>query len=137
MNLFIDAGSDYSIEITIFGSSGQPYNLTGHTVKSQFRRSATSSTAYTFTASVIDPANGKIRLELPGVFSDLIDPIRYVYDVEVTNLNTNITTRVLEGDVTITASITRDDSSAWPEIIQGPIGPTGPCLLYTSDAADE
>jgi len=105
-NLFVDAGSDYSNIITVSSTNGQPLNLTGYSVASQMRKSYSSSTAYAFTASVYDAANGKVRLQLSSTASSAIPAGRWLYDVEITSPS-GTKTRVVEGIVTITPQITQ------------------------------
>jgi hypothetical protein len=107
-NLFVDQGSDYSNIITIASSTGAPLDLTNYTVASQMRKSYGSSSYYTFTASVYDAANGKIRLRLAASISVDIPAGRYLYDIEITNTVTQAKTRVLEGTVIVTPEITKD-----------------------------
>ena len=105
-NIFIDAGANYSKIITVSENSGGPLNLTGYTVKSQIRKSYTSTTAYTFTSSVLDAVTGKLRLQLTAEQTGAIPPGRYLYDVEITSSSGN-RSRVVEGIVTVTPEITQ------------------------------
>lgn len=105
-NLFVDQGAEYSNIITVAATSGSPLDLTNYTVKSQMRKSYTSSTYYNFTASIYDAVNGKVRLQLTSTQSSAITPGRYLYDVEITSQNGN-KTRVIEGIVTVTPEITK------------------------------
>jgi len=105
-NLFVDAGSDYSNIITVSSTNGQPLNLGGYTVASLMRKSYSSSTAYAFTATVYDAANGKVRLQLSASDSSAIPAGRWLYDVEITSASGS-KTRVVEGIVTITPQITQ------------------------------
>jgi hypothetical protein len=105
-NIFIDAGANYSKTITVSSNSGGPLDLTGYTVKSQIRKSYTSTTAYNFTASVYDVVGGKIRLELTSTQTGAIPPGRYLYDVEITSPSDR-KNRVVEGIVTVTPEITQ------------------------------
>jgi hypothetical protein len=105
-NLFVDSGSDYSNIITVSSTSGQPLNLSGYSVASQMRKSYSSSTAYAFTATVYDAANGKVRLQLSASASSVIPAGRWLYDVEITSPS-GTKTRVVEGIVTITPQITQ------------------------------
>lgn len=105
-NIFIDAGANYSKIITVSANGGGPLNLTGYTVASQIRKSYTSTTAYTFTASVLDAATGKLRLQLTAEQTGAIPPGRYLYDVEITSQSGN-KSRVVEGIVTVTPEITQ------------------------------
>ena len=105
-NIFIDGGATYSNIITVAASGTGALNLTGYTVKSQIRKSYTSTTAYNFTASVYDAAAGKVRLQLTDAETGAIPPGRYLYDVEITSPAGN-RTRVVEGIATITPEITQ------------------------------
>jgi hypothetical protein len=105
-NLFVDAGTTYSNIITVAATTGQPLDLTNYTVKSQMRKSYSSSTAYNFTTSVYDPTAGKVRLQLDPTQSEAIPPGRWLYDVEITS-PTGAKTRVVEGIVTVTPQITQ------------------------------
>ena len=105
-NIFLDQGSDYSNIITVASSNGQPLNLSNYTVKSQLRKSYTSSIAYAFTASVYSAALGQVRLQLSAAQSELIPPGRYLYDLEVSS-QSGTKTRVVEGIVTVTPQITQ------------------------------
>jgi hypothetical protein len=105
-NLFVDQGANYSNIITVGSTTGAPLDLTNYTVASQMRKSYTSSTFYNFTASVYDAVNGKVRLQLNATQSGAIVPGRYLYDVEITDIN-GAKTRVIEGIVTVTPEITK------------------------------
>ena len=105
-NLFVDQGADYSNIITVASTTGAPLDLTGFTVKSQMRKSYTSSTYYNFTASIYDAANGKVRLQLNSTQSEAIIPGRYLYDLLITSPSA-VKTRVVEGIVTVLGSVTR------------------------------
>ena len=105
-NIFVDAGSTYSNIIAVASSSGAPLDLTGYTVKSQIRKSYSSSVAYDFTATVYLPLAGKVRLELTPTQSEAIPPGRWLYDVEITS-SSGSKTRVVEGIVTVTPQITK------------------------------
>ena len=105
-NLFVDAGSDYSTIVTVTSATGAPLILTGYTVKSQMRKSYSSSVSYNFNASVYDASLGKIKLNLTATQSESIPAGRWLYDVEITS-STGIKTRVVEGVVIVTPQITQ------------------------------
>lgn len=106
-NLFIDQGSDFSAIVTLNNQDGSPINLTDFTVKSQFRKSFQSSVAVTFTVSVYNALQGKIRIQLSAESSSAVAAGRYLYDVEITSTLTGEKKRVLEGIVVLTPEITR------------------------------
>ena len=105
-NLYVDAGTTYSNIITVAANNGFPLNLTDYTVKSQMRKSYSSSVAYDFTATILDAATGKVRLQLTPEQSETIPPGRWLYDVEIT-ASDGSRTRVVEGIVTVTPQITK------------------------------
>ena len=105
-NLYVDQGSTYSNIITVTSSTGSALDLTDYSVASQMRKSHKSSTYHSFTASVYDATNGKIRLQLTDEQSGAIPEGRWLYDVEIESPSGS-RTRVLEGVVTVTPEITR------------------------------
>jgi len=107
-NLIIDQGSDFALEF-IVKESGSAKDLTGYAARAQIRPTAASSTlTETFNCTIATPANGTIRANLTNVETAAITAGRYVYDLEMyTTGGTEIVTRLLQGDVTVTAEVTR------------------------------
>jgi len=106
-NLTIDQGSDFYSSISVEGSNGLPFDLTGHTARGQIRRNYTSSTAYPFTALINDPTAGEIVISLGNTATSQMKPGRYLYDIEIVQANTGERTRVVEGQVEVTPGVTR------------------------------
>ncbi len=106
-NLTIDQGTDYFSTVTVEGSNGLPYDLTGFTARGQIRRSYTSATSYSFILTINNPTLGEINLELPNSVTSTMRAGRYVYDIEIVESETGDITRVVEGQVEITARVTR------------------------------
>lgn len=105
--LDIDQGSDFTVEFELENDNSTPMNLLGYQVFSQFRKSYSSVSGYSFIATIPNPATaGKIKLSLPGTTSSTIKPGRYLYDVEILSSN-NVKTRVVEGILTINPEITK------------------------------
>ena len=102
----MDQGTTFSSIITLTNQDGTKMNLTGYTVKSQFRKSYQSSTATNFTASIYDANNGQIRLQLSPTDTTNIQAGRYLYDIELTT-PIGEKSRALEGLVIITPEITK------------------------------
>ena len=105
--LDIDQGSDFTTIIELQNDDGTAVNLSSHQVYSQFRKSYSSNIGYNFTATVYDPAAGKISLSLPGTTSSQIRPGRYLYDIEIYSPTIGSKTRVVEGILTINPEITK------------------------------
>ena len=106
-NLTIDQGTDYYSTVSVEGSNGLPYDLTGHTARGQIRKNYTSSTYYTFVVTINRPLQGEIEIEVGNAVTAVMKPGRYVYDIEITESLTGDRTRVVEGQVEITPGVTR------------------------------
>lgn len=103
-NLTIDQGTDYQTSITLTDVDDNVVNLSGYTANAQIRKTYTSSNAVNFTVSLI-AATGEVALSLTDTQTSNLVPGRYVYDVLLTS--TGITTRIVEGIVTVTPGVTR------------------------------
>lgn len=106
-NLFMDQGTSFSASVNVKDNDGNAFNLTGYTAYSQMRKSYSSSTAYTFTATIADdPTTGVITLAMPYTTTNSISEGRYVYDVEIVSSDSTIT-RVIEGIITVLPQVTK------------------------------
>lgn len=103
-----DQGSNFSSEITVTDVDDSPIDLTNYTARGQIRRTYTSSSATSFAAVVSNPTSGIVSISLTSATTANMKPGRYVYDVEIVS-NTNIVTRVIEGQFILTPSVTRID----------------------------
>ncbi len=103
-NLVIDQGSDFSTTIDITDEDGNAIDLSTFTSAGQIRKHYTSLTAVSFSTS--GTASGILTISLVANTSNEMEAGRYVYDIELTS-NTGSVTRVLEGILTITPSVTR------------------------------
>lgn len=108
LELFIEQGEDYSVNVTLDSINGQPYNLTNHTVKSDIRKSYWSvNVAVPFSANIANNELGIVSLSLPANSSANLKSGRYVYDVFITETNENKRSKVLEGTIYIDPSSTK------------------------------
>lgn len=107
-NLVVNSGADFSQSFTLDSAdTNSALNLTGYTVESQMRKWSGSSTATTFTSTIVAPATtGQILLSLTDTQTAALKPGRYVYDVVITDTS-GIKSRVIEGMVLVTEGVTR------------------------------
>jgi hypothetical protein len=105
-NLYVDQGSFYRTHVTVTASDGLILDLSNYTAAAQMRKSYSSSTAYNFSVSIVNPASGQVRIELTTEQSRNIPAGRYLYDLEVTDANGQ-KIRVIEGIVVINPEITK------------------------------
>jgi cytoskeletal protein CcmA (bactofilin family) len=103
-NLTIDKGATFSEYINYLDNNKLPISLEGYTVASQMRRSFYSANAITFSASLVDAANGNVQISLTAAETVNIKDGRYVYDVEATS-NTTVK-RIIEGLITVYPGVT-------------------------------
>lgn len=115
-DIFINQGTDVAIEIHLVNDSGSAYDLTSRSVSAKMKRRYTDSAAdpntQAFNAVVTSPPeDGIVTLSLTNTETDALKTRgRYVYDVEVsyTDSDSNeIIQRVLEGQITVTPSVTK------------------------------
>ena len=110
-NLTIDQGTDFEIIVNVDADDGGPLDLVNYTGRAQIRKSYSSLTATDFTVAILLPtANGELKVSLPASTSNSMKPGRYLYDLEIEHSSTGAVTRVIEGQVTVTPSITRSDN---------------------------
>lgn len=109
----IDQGSDVAIELHLEDVDGSKKNLSNFTVAAKLKRSynSDSDNTYAFNSIVADPpTDGIVTLELTNTITDSLKPGKYVYDVEISFIDSGgdtIVERVLEGHALVTPSVTR------------------------------
>ena len=105
-NIVIDAGEDFSQELSLEDALDSVINLTGYAASSYIRKHPESSNVVAgFGVSIFNPTRGQLRLSLGSSISSTIPEGRYVYDVLVTTAS-GIKNIVVEGMVTVRAGIT-------------------------------
>ena len=108
-NLRIDQGATFSSDVTVTGSDNLAFDLTGHTASAKLSTSyASTRTRVNFTTTIAsDPTTGVITLSLTADQTNALEaPARYVYDVEILRTSDSTITRVIEGIVTVSPSVT-------------------------------
>ena len=107
LELYIEQGEDFSVNITLDNLNGEPYNLTNINIKSDIRKSYWSSNvAASFSANVANTQLGVLNLSLPANTSTVMRSGRYVYDVEIDD-GAGEVTRIFEGIITVLPNVTR------------------------------
>ena len=112
-DLSIDQGADFAAEIYLVDPLGNTKNLAGYNALAKIKRTYNSDSDETFQFGAVvagPPTRGLVVLSLTNQQTDLMKPGRYVYDVELSFLDSDSNTiieRILEGKVEITPSVTR------------------------------
>jgi hypothetical protein len=104
-NLTVDQGTDFSVTIDVVTANSAPINLSGYTGNAQFRKHYSSLTYYPISVTVRQ-VDGTVTLAISKAISANVVPGRYVYDCILTS-NTNISSRIVEGILTISPGVTR------------------------------
>jgi hypothetical protein len=107
-DLFLEQGTTFITELTLTDSNGYPYELTQMDIYAQARKSYYSSNVViNFTTNIYDANNGVITLTANANTTAAISASqKLVYDVILKNVDTTVT-RVLEGRIFISPSVTR------------------------------
>ena len=108
-NLRIDKGATFSSDITVTGSDGNAFDLTGYTASAKLAQGYTSTrTRMSFTTTIsADATKGVVTLKLTADQTNTLEaPARYVYDVEILKTSDSTVTRVIEGIITVSPSVT-------------------------------
>ena len=107
-NLVIDQGSTFSADIDVTDRDGAVINLNNYTTAGQIRKNYNSSTAVDFNATipVATASQGVVRIELTSTQTGAMKAGRYLYDVEITSSDNQVT-RIVEGQVEITPQVTK------------------------------
>jgi hypothetical protein len=103
-NLVIHTGTDFEQVFVLADESG-PFELNGYTGIAKMKRTGSSLTSTSFTTTVTDIFNGKIKIALTATETKDLTPGRYLYDLFLYKDGQN--TKVLEGEVIIKKSVTR------------------------------
>jgi hypothetical protein len=104
-NLVIDQGTTFSSDLTLKDENGDLLVLSGYSSNSQMRKWYTSTNSTAVFTTNIDVNTAVITLSLTANQTGAITSGRYVYDVEIND--GNVTSRIVEGIVTVTPQVTR------------------------------
>jgi len=104
-NIIIEQGTTFHQDFLLLNANNEPLPVSGLTAKSQIRKSYTSNTVYDFEVTLTD---GNLSLDMTAANTLLIEPNRYLYDIEVTTTITDQIVRIIEGIVTVTGNVTRE-----------------------------
>lgn len=106
-DLTIDQGADFETTFDLVGDDGYPIDVTGYVFSGQIRKSyySTNSTA-NLVITILNSVTGNTLITLGASNTANIVAGRYVYDIKMKDTS-NVTSRVVEGIVTITPQVTR------------------------------
>lgn len=108
----IDQGTDVAIELHLVDQAQAAKDLTNYSVAAKLKKTYNSDSDDTtnFTAIVSNASSGIVTLNLSNSQTDALRAGRYVYDVELSFVDSDSNTiieRVLEGRIQVTPSVTK------------------------------
>lgn len=102
----IDQGTDFTLDLGIKNDDGTPKDVTGYTFSSSIKKSFYSLYPIAiFTVNYTNAATGNIILELSSQETADIKAGRYVFDIKQTDLSGKVE-RLAEGVATISPQVT-------------------------------
>ena len=110
-NTIIDQGADWFFTVTYADPSGTPINITDYTAKMQMRVEPNSPTAVLTLSTedgsiTIDGEAGVLNLHATAEQTGAIDEGPYVYDLEITAPVYLTVTRLVQGQIVVSAEVT-------------------------------
>jgi hypothetical protein len=108
VELFMDQGTTFNNIINLTDdTTNTPINVSSYTITSQLRRSYYSTKASAnLTCTILNASNGEISLSMTAANTANLRAGRYLFDVKTIDQD-SVTSRVLEGVITVTPSITK------------------------------
>ena len=108
----IDQGADVAIELHLVDKNDAAKNIDGHTVTAKLKKNYNSSDSDTtsFTTAITSNTGGVALLSLTNSQTNALKVGRYVYDVELSFVDSDsqtIVERVLEGRIQVSPSVTK------------------------------
>jgi len=105
-NLTLDQGTDFTYNINLIDSAGVAVDISNFTANAQLRTSYTSNVFFTVNATVSEANVGLITLSMNSYTTSTLKASRYLYDLILIS-NNNITSRLMEGTITVNPEVTR------------------------------
>jgi len=109
----IDQGADTAIEIHVVDAQNAAKDLSNYAVAAKMKKTYNSDSSDTtvFNSVIASPStDGVVTLSLTNTQTDALKAGRYVYDVEISFVDSNgdtIIERILEGKIQVTPSVTK------------------------------
>jgi hypothetical protein len=108
----IDQGADVAIELQLVDKNDAIKDISNHTITAKLKKNynSTDSDTTDFTTIISNPIGGITTLSLTNAQTDALKVGRYVYDVEMSFVDSDgetIVERILEGRMQVSPSVTK------------------------------
>ena len=102
VNIQIDKGTDFSSTFDLAKRDNSPLDLTLYDFQAKMRKHAEASGHVAFAATYGgQPAQGNLTISLTAAQTGIITSGRYEYDVLIINRNSNVKTKVFQGQALV------------------------------------
>lgn len=106
VNIVIEQDADFSTTYSLKRGDGSPLDLTNYTFSAAMKKWSESSGRVSFaTTANGSPQTGKLTITLTSAQTGIITAGRYNYDILVTNVSSNITTKVITGQALVNSTV--------------------------------
>ena len=106
-NLDIIRGSSFSAELSAKNADGTAINLLGFNVRGVIKYNYSDSTYLaSLSPTILDSANGKIKVDITAAVTATMPVTQAVYDIEMYNLTTGFVAKLMDGRVNIHPEVT-------------------------------
>ena len=103
INLNVDQGASFFMQVSVEDQSGAALDLTNYTLKGQMRKHHLASD---YTEMTLTKGSGTIDIAMTADQTKVLEPGYYVYDIVIKDLSDNIT-RLFDGMVQVTPGVTQ------------------------------
>lgn len=110
LNLEVDQGADYEIQLTIKNEDTTPVDVTGFIFSGLARLDFSADVALSFVFEIIDAVNGIVKAKISAPTSSafsISDTTSLVYDIEMQAGISGITKRLVEGKIKLKPEVTK------------------------------
>ena len=109
-DIIIEQGSTFALTLYYKDDVGDAIDLTGYTVDMDIRDSHGGTEIVAATISITDAPTGKIAIGISATLTAAITAEAGVYDIELTEIATDIVKRLMQGDVLISPEVTTPEA---------------------------
>jgi hypothetical protein len=107
IELDLDQGTDFNMDLDLTNDNGAAINVTNYTFTSSIRKSFYSlNPTANLTVTIQSGPNGNITLSMNSAVSANVKPGRYLFDIKQVD-SQNTTSRVVEGIITVNPQVTK------------------------------
>ena len=107
VDLIVNQKSSFEVSFDVQHANGSALNLTGYSVTSKLKPDFQSpdNSAISMTTAVSNAVGGVVTISMSPTVTAALQPLKYVYDVTITDDVSGFKTRIVEGFVRISGGV--------------------------------